>query len=76
MNLESLGKIILLFALILFIVGGLLFLFGKVLGLGRLPGDILMRRGNVTVYIPLGTAIIISIIVTLLLNLIFFLIRR
>lgn len=76
MNLESLGKIILLFAVLLFLVGGFLFLFGKVSGLGRLPGDILIRRGNVTVFIPIGTAIVISIILTLLLNLIFFLFRR
>ena len=38
---------------------GLLFvLIGKIPGLGRLPGDILIKRENVTIYIPLGTMIL------------------
>ena len=38
---------------------------------GRLPGDIVWRRGNVTVYVPLGLMLLLSILLTLLLNLIF-----
>lgn len=50
---------------------GLLFvLIGKILGLGRLPGDILIKRENLTIYIPLG-AIFVSVMLTLLLNLFF-----
>ena len=45
-------------------------LIGKIPGLGRLPGDILIKRENVTIYIPLGTMILVSIVLTLLLNLI------
>jgi hypothetical protein len=37
--------------------------------LGRLPGDIYMRRGNVTFYFPLGTSIVLSIVLTLVLSL-------
>ncbi|MDI6689442.1 MAG: DUF2905 domain-containing protein [Actinomycetota bacterium] len=76
MDLQSLGKIILLFGLILFITGGLLYFFGKGLGLQRFPGDILYRRGNFTFYFPLGACILISIVLTILLNLLFLLMRH
>ncbi|HSN74103.1 MAG TPA: DUF2905 domain-containing protein [Anaerolineae bacterium] len=50
---------------------GLLFvLIGKMPGLGRLPGDILIQRENLTIYIPLGAMILVSVVLTLLLNLI------
>jgi len=38
-------------------------------GLGRLPGDIVIQRGNFTIYIPLGTMLLLSIVASLLLNL-------
>ena len=76
MNLTNLGKMILFFALILFIVGGFLYFFGKISGIPRFPGDIYYRKGNFTFYFPLGAAIIISIILTVLLNLIFLFLRR
>ena len=39
---------------------------GKI-GLGALPGDILIRRGNFTVYAPIATGIVVSLVLTLLL---------
>jgi len=51
---------------------GILFLFlSKVSGLGRLPGDIYFRKGNFTFYFPLATSIILSLILTFLLNMFF-----
>lgn len=76
MNLESLGKMLLVFAVILFLVGGALFLFGKFTSVPRLPGDILIRRGNFSFYFPLGTSVVVSVALTLLLNLIIYLFRR
>jgi hypothetical protein len=38
-------------------------------GLGRLPGDIVIQRDNFTLYIPLGTMIVLSLMLSLLLNL-------
>lgn len=70
MGLEWLGRTILIMGLVLLLIGGALLLGGKI-GLGRLPGDIFVRRGNFTFYFPLVTSIIISLILTLLLNLIF-----
>jgi hypothetical protein len=46
---------------------GLLVMLG--LPLGRLPGDIAVRRGNFSFYFPLATSIILSILLTLLFNL-------
>ena len=45
---------------------GLLMMMG--LPIGRLPGDFTVRRGNATVYVPLATSILASIILTLLLS--------
>ena len=44
------------------------------MGLGSMPGDMRFGKGNVRVYFPLGTSIVLSIILTILLNL--FLRRR
>jgi hypothetical protein len=54
---------------VLALLGGLLLLVGKVPFLGRLPGDIAIRRGNWSFYFPLTTSIVISILLTLLLSL-------
>jgi hypothetical protein len=45
-------------------------LFGR-LGLERLPGDLVFRRGGVTVYFPLGLMILVSVLGTVVLNLLF-----
>jgi len=64
---ETIGRFMLIFGGIILLVGLFLFLAGK-LGIGRLPGDIMIERGNFVFYFPLTTAIIISVILTLLLN--------
>ena len=50
---------------------GLLLVVGSHLGLGRLPGDIAYRGKNVRVFVPLASSIVISIVLTVVLNLIF-----
>jgi len=57
--------------LIFLVVGGLLYLTGRFgMPLGRLPGDIRIVRGNTTIFFPLGTSILLSLILTILLNII------
>ncbi|MBP1780113.1 MAG: uncharacterized protein H6Q87_974 [candidate division NC10 bacterium] len=63
---DSLGKLLIVFGVALALVGGLLVVAGKVPFLGRLPGDILVRRENWSVYFPLTTCIVISVVLTLL----------
>jgi len=66
-----LAKFLILVGLIIVALGVLLLLFEKVPYLGKLPGDILIKRKNFTFYFPLTTSIILSIIITLLLTFIF-----
>jgi hypothetical protein len=62
------ARFLILLGLAILLLGLLWPWLGK-LGLGRLPGDIVIERGNVTLYIPLVTSLIISIVLTLLLSL-------
>ncbi len=67
-NLESFGKLLLVIGALSAAVGLLLLVFSR-LGLGRLPGDIFIQRENFTLYFPLATMILVSLILTLLVNL-------
>ena len=64
---NDIGKLLLLAGLAIAVVGGLMLVFGR-LGLGSLPGDISGSRGNFTFAIPLGTTILISIVLTVAIN--------
>jgi len=68
-GIDSLGKMLVLFGVILALLGGLLLLAGKIPFLGRLPGDIVIRREHWSFYFPLTTSIVISILLTLLFSL-------
>lgn len=68
LDLDSMGKTLLLVGFIIICVGGLFMLVGKLPLLGNLPGDIRIERGNWGCYIPLATSIIISLILTIVLN--------
>jgi hypothetical protein len=68
MGLEGIGKLLIGGAIVLLVVGGLFLLLGR-FGLDRLPGDLVFKRGNVTVYFPIGLMILLSIVGTVLLNL-------
>ena len=52
----------------LLVLGGIFLLLGRLV-LDRLPGDLVFRRGNFTVYAPIGLMIVVSIVLTVLLNL-------
>ena len=69
------GKILILLGGILLLLGLILLLGPKIPLLGRLPGDIAIRRENFSFYFPVTTSILLSIILSLILYLIF-LIRR
>ena len=64
------GKLVIAIGLILVVVGLLMTFKVSVPWLGRLPGDIRIDRGNVKVFIPITTSILISIVLSLLLLLI------
>jgi multisubunit Na+/H+ antiporter MnhG subunit len=70
MGLDGLGKLLIGGAIVLLVIGALFLLLGR-LGVDRLPGDLVFRRGNATVYFPVGLMILISVVGTIVLNLVF-----
>ncbi len=66
---SGIGKLLMIFGAIMLIVGALIWLGGKIPGIGHLPGDIFIKRGNFSFYFPIVTCIIISIILSLIFNL-------
>lgn len=68
----ELGKTLILLGGVLLGIGVLLTLGGKLPWLGHLPGDIIVRRDNFSFYFPLTTSILISVLVSA----VFFLLRR
>ena len=65
----TLGRVLMIAGAVLFVAGLLLSLAPRVPWLGRLPGDVVYRRGNFTFYFPLVTSILLSVILTLVLRL-------
>jgi len=63
---SSLGKLIITFGIILVLLGGFLLLFGKLPFFGKLPGDIYIQRKNFSIYFPLTSSILLSLILSLL----------
>ncbi len=68
----ALGKALIALGLLMALIGVLLVFSGKLPWIGRLPGDIYLRKGNFSFYFPLATCVLIS----LLLSLLFWLLRR
>jgi len=61
------GRWLMAIGALLFFVGGTIALFERLLpGIGRLPGDIIIRRGNFTFYFPIATSLLASVVLTLL----------
>ncbi|QSV44387.1 DUF2905 domain-containing protein [Geobacter benzoatilyticus] len=63
----GLGKSLIVFGLIIAALGVVLTFAGKIPWLGRLPGDIYVKRDNFTFYFPLATSILVSVILSLIL---------
>ena len=70
MSLEGVGKLLIGGAVVLLVIGVIFLLLSR-FGLDRLPGDLIFRRGNLTIYAPIGLMILVSIVLTILLNLFF-----
>ena len=75
MNATDLGRLLLYMGLGLALLGGLVVLLGRVVDLGNLPGDLLYEGDDVRVYVPIATMVVLSVVLTLLLNLVLRLFR-
>lgn len=69
---SGIGRLLIIAGIILVTMGVVILLYGKLPFLGKLPGDILIKKKNFTFYFPLTTGIILSILITL----VFYLISR
>ena len=66
---NSFAKFFLILGAVFLTIGLILMIAPKIPWLGRLPGDILIKKKNYTFYFPLATSVILSIILTVLINL-------
>lgn len=74
-EIENIGKILILVGLAVVAIGLIVLLASRLPGVGRLPGDVLIRRDGITFYFPLLSCLILSIILTIVANLIIRLMR-
>jgi Protein of unknown function (DUF2905) len=65
---RELGRFLVVTGAMIILIGLFLSAGGR-LGLGHLPGDISVSRGNVRIYIPLGSCILLSVVLTILFRL-------
>ncbi len=77
----SIARALMVFGLILLLAGGALYLgirtgLWQRLPLGRLPGDVRIQNGNFTLFFPLATCLILSVVLTILLNIFLRLINK
>ena len=67
---HTIGKLLIVLGIVIVVIGILLTQSDKIPFIGKLPGDIFIRKGNFTFYFPIVTSVVISIILTLLFYLI------
>ena len=63
---SDLARMIMLLGLLLFVLGAAMALIGKIPWIGRLPGDIAIERENFKFYFPLGTCLVLSAVLSVL----------
>ena len=68
---KEFGTYIIIFGIFLVIIGGLLVFSNKIPLLGKLPGDILIKKKNFSFYFPITTCIILSIILSIIIRIFF-----
>jgi hypothetical protein len=70
MAVEPLGRILLYIGVVLVLIGGFFILMSRIPWFGRLPGDFSFNRNGLTIYVPITTMILVSLVLTLLMNLV------
>ncbi len=71
MDFQGTGKILIFGGTFLVFLGLLLFFWQRIPFLGKLPGDIFLQKGSFQFFFPIVTCIIISIVLTIILNFVF-----
>lgn len=68
MDLSAIGRVMVIAGIMLALAGLLLVLGARIPWLGRLPGDIVVQRDGFTLFFPLVTMIVVSVVLTIILN--------
>lgn len=76
MAFDQLGRLLLVLGVVVFVVGLLLLAFGRGGSLGRLPGDINLTSGNFTCMVPIVSMLLLSLLLTVVLNVVIRLFNR
>lgn len=75
-NFSDLGKLLVIVGTGIVVLGLLVWVAGRIPFFGHLPGDISIQRPNGSIFIPLGSCLLLSVVLTVLLNLLLFFFRR
>lgn len=67
-TLESIGRMLIFFGIVIIFTGLLFMLAGRIPHLGKLPGDIAIHKKGLHIYFPLATSLIISLVLTIILS--------
>lgn len=73
---SDVGRLLVGLGVVLVLLGVVFLVVGRVPAVGRLPGDIHLQRGNWSVYLPLASMLLVSLVLSLVLNALFYLFRR
>jgi Protein of unknown function (DUF2905) len=68
MDLSQLGRVLIAFGAVLLVIGMLFVVGGRIPFLGRLPGDLVFEREGLTIFVPFATMLLLSVILTIVLN--------
>ena len=75
-NFSTIGRWIVIAGVVLLVVGGILWLLGRVPGLNKLPGTLRIETSGITCIFPILASIVISILLTVILNIVLRLFNR
>ncbi len=76
MDFGQLGRMLVILGVGILVMGLGFLLLGRMGWFGRLPGDLVWRRGNVSCYAPLASMLLLSLLLTLILNIIARIVNR
>jgi hypothetical protein len=75
MTFDQLGKLLIILGIVIVVLGGVFLLFGRSF-LGKLPGDINITNGNFSCMVPIASMIVLSLLLTIILNIVLRLFNR
>ncbi|MBI4334479.1 MAG: DUF2905 domain-containing protein [Chloroflexi bacterium] len=75
-NFQGIARLLIIAGLAIAFFGGILLLAGKVPYVGKLPGDIVIKKGDITFFFPIVTFLLLSLILTIIINIVLRIINK